>query len=46
MKQKRLYSCLFAFAMLLIASANAMAVGLTLKNVTFLKPGEKATMAI
>lgn len=46
MKQKRLYSCIFAFAMLLIASANAMAGGLTLKNVTFLKPGEKATMAI
>ncbi len=46
MKQNRLYSCLFAFVMLLVASANAMAEGLTLKNVTFLKPGEKATMAI
>ena len=46
MKHSKLYSCLIAVAMVVIASANAMAQGFTLKNVTFLKPGEKATIAL
>lgn len=46
MKQTKLYNCLFVLAMLLMASASAMAQEFTLKTVTFLKPGEKATVAV
>ena len=46
MKQTKLYNCLFVLAMLLMASASAMAQEFTLKAVTFLKPGEKATVAV
>lgn len=46
MKHTKLYSCLFAVLMVLMASANAMAQELTLKTVSFLKPGDKATLAV
>lgn len=46
MKQTKLYNCLFVLAMLLMASASAVAQEFTLKTVTFLKPGEKATVAV
>ena len=46
MKYTKLNSCLFALAMFFMASASTMAQELTLKAVTFLKPGEKATIAV
>ncbi len=46
MKHTKIYSCLFAVLMILMASANAMAQELTVKTVSFLKPGEKATLAV
>ena len=46
MKQTKLYSCLLALVMILLSGATAMAQELTLKTVTFLKPGEKATIAV
>ena len=46
MKYTKLYSCLFALAMFFLASVSTMAQELTLNAVTFLKPGEKATIAV
>lgn len=46
MTNTRLNSCILALVMILAASVNAMAEGFTLKNFTFLKPGEKATIAL
>ena len=45
MKQTKLYSCLLMLVMLLTASV-AMAQELTVKTVTFVKAGEKATIAV
>lgn len=48
MKHTRLYSCFLAVVMLVVASATALAQDFvySAKNVTFLKPGEKGTIAV
>lgn len=46
MKHTKLFGCLLTLAMLLMAGADAMAQELTLKTVTFLTPGQKATIAV
>lgn len=48
MKHTRLYSCLLAVIMLVVASATALAqeFAYTTKSATFLKPGEKGTIAV
>lgn len=46
MKKTKFYSCLCALFMIFMASANALAQELTVKTVSFLKPGEKGTITI
>lgn len=46
MKHTKLYRCLLALAVMIVASVGAMAQELSLKTVTFLKPGQKATIAV
>ena len=48
MKHTRLYSCFLAVVMLVMASATALAQDFvySAKNVTFLKPGEKNSIAV
>lgn len=46
MKHTKFYSCLCALFMIFMASANALAQELTVKTVSFLKPGEKGTLTI
>ena len=46
MKHNRLFGCLLAIAMLMVASVSAMAQEYVLKTVSFLKPGEKGVLAV
>lgn len=46
MKKNRLYKGLAAFVMLLFVSVNAIAQEFTLKNITFLTPGQKGVIAV